>query len=365
MPLVAVSFSHFVTTLSALLLEDFPLKISHLAAIFAPVAFLTVAWLAPVEDRPGTAMTSAAKEFAASLDEGQKKQALFGFDSPKRTNWHFVPLQDDKRQPTRDGIRLELLTEAQREKALVLMRTGTSAEGAKAAETIMSLESVLHQMEGGKGNVRNPNWYFVSIYGEPGTDSWGWRFEGHHLSLNFTLKGDQVVSVTPSVFASNPTEIRSGPRKGQKTLAEVQDLALELIASLTPEQKEKANQAKAHPEVEAKTTGPAPSALVGIDSNQLTEIQKPMLNKLIQVYLRRYPDSLAGREWARIEKNPGALYFSYFRDEKKPGAPMTYRIARNDFQIEFLNMQADAEGNPANHIHSALRTLPKDFGLAK
>lgn len=89
------------------------------------------------------------------------------------------------------------MTEAQREKALVLMRTGTSAEGAKTAETIMSLESVLHQMEGGKGNVRNPNWYFVSIYGEPGTDSWGWRFEGHHLSLNFTLKGDQVVSVTP------------------------------------------------------------------------------------------------------------------------------------------------------------------------
>ncbi len=341
------------------------MKFSPFAAVLAPLAFLAVAWLAPVEDRPGTAMTTAAKEFAACLEDGQKKQALFGFDSPKRTNWHFVPLQDDKRQPTREGIRLELLTENQREKALVLMRTGTSSEGAKTAETIMGLETVLHQMEGGKGNVRNPNWYFVSIYGEPGADRWGWRFEGHHLSLNYTLQGDQVVSVTPSVFASNPVEIRSGPRKGQKTLAEVQDLALELITSLTPGQKEQANQTKAHPEVEAKTSGPVQSPMVGVSSNQLSETQKPLFNKLIQVYLRRYPQSIAGKEWKRIEKNPDPIYFSYFRDEKKPGTPMTYRIARTDFQIEFLNMQADAEGNPANHIHSALRTLPKDFGLTK
>jgi hypothetical protein len=70
-------------------------------------------------------------------------------------------------------------------------------------------------------------------------------------------------------------------------------------------------------------------------------------------------------EWNRIQKTPGDLFFSYYREENKPGKPMTYRVARNDFQVEFLNVQADAEGNPANHIHSALRTLPKDFGLTK
>lgn len=341
------------------------MKLPRVVAFFAPLAFIGVAWMAPNEDRPGLAMVSAAKDFASTLDEGQKKQALFGFDSPKRTNWHFVPLQDAERKPTRDGIRMELLNDAQKEKALTLLRAGTSAEGAKSAETIMSLESVLHEMEGGKGNVRNPNWYFVSIYGEPGNGRWGWRFEGHHLSLNYTLEGDQVVSVTPSVFASNPVEIRSGARKGQKTLNNVQDLALELIGSLNAEQNEKARQTKPHPEVEAKTTGATASPLVGVPSSQFTETQKSVLNKLVQAYLRRYPDSIAAREWNRIEKTPGDLFFSYYREENKPGKPMTYRVARSDFQVEFLNVQADAEGNPANHIHSALRTLPKDFGLTK
>ena len=341
------------------------MKLPRIAALFTPLAFIGVAWMAPNEERPGLAMVSAAKDFASTLDEGQKKQAIFGFDSPKRTNWHFVPLQDAERKPTRDGIRMELLNDAQKEKALNLLRAGTSAEGAKSAETIMSLESVLHEMEGGKGNVRNPNWYFVSIYGEPGNGRWGWRFEGHHLSLNYTLEGDQVVSVTPSVFASNPVEIRSGARKGQKTLNNVQDLALELIGSLNAEQNEKARQTKPHPEVEAKTTGATASPLVGIPSGQLSKTQKAVLDKLVQTYLRRYPDSIAAREWNRIQKTPGDLFFSYYREETKPGKPMTYRVARNDFQVEFLNVQADAEGNPANHIHSALRTLPKDFGLTK
>lgn len=335
----------------------------RLAAFAAPVVFIAAAWMAPLDSPPGTSMTTAAKEFLECLKPEQASQARFSFESPERTNWHFIPLQDAQRKPTRVGIRLELLDTPQREKAMGLLRTGTSAEGAKAAETIMSLESLLHVMEGGKGNVRNPNWYFVSIYGEPGKGQWGWRFEGHHLSLNFTLVGDEVISVTPSVFASNPAEVLTGERKGTKPIINVQNLALELIGALDNNQIAKARQTAPHPEVEAKTIAATAGELKGLPTGDMNDSQRKTLNQLIQTYLRRFPENIGKKEWNRIEQTPGDLYFSFYRDETKPGKPMTYRIARKDFQIEFLNVQPDGEGNPANHIHSAFRTLPKDFGM--
>jgi len=334
-----------------------------LFALACPLTFLAAFWLAPLDAPAGPTMVQAANEFLQSLPDELSKQARFPFESPQRTNWHFVPLQDAQRKPTRVGVRLELLNGDQREKAMALLRAGTSPEGAKAAETIMSLESLLHEMEGGKGNVRNPNWYFVSIYGEPGKGPWGWRFEGHHLSLNYTLDGNEVVSTTPSVFASNPAEVLAGERKGTKPIIAVQDLALELVAGLDESQKAMARQDKPHPEVEAKTSGPGPLESKGLPSSKMAQAQKSVLNQLIQAYLKRLPEAVAKREWHRIEQKPDDFVFSYYRDETKPGKPMTYRVARSDFQIEFLNVQADGAGNPANHIHSALRSRPLDFGM--
>ncbi len=340
------------------------MKYQRIAAMVSPLVFLAAVWMVvPLDSPPGATMTSAAKEFLASLKPEQTAQAAYPFESKHRTDWHFVPLQDAQRKPTRAGIRLELLDTPQKEKAMALLRAGTSAEGAKAAETIMSLESLLHEMEGTKGvNVRNPNWYFVSIYGEPGKGDWGWRFEGHHLSLNFTLTGEEVISATPAVFASNPAEVLNGSRKGTKPIFNVQDIALELTGSLDAAQAAKARREQPHPEVEAKTVAASPSELKGLTSGEMNDNQKAILNRLVQAYLRRLAEPIAKREWNRIEQTPGDLYFSYYRDENKPGKPMTYRVARKDFQVEFLNVQADGEGNPANHIHSAFRTLPKDFG---
>src|SRR5205814_1267379 len=136
----------------------------------------------------------------------QKEKALIAFDSKERTNWNFVPLQDKERRTTRKGLPLQDMTDAQKKAALALVRAGTSEQGNVAAITIMSLEAILRDQEGKKGAmVRDPEWYFFTIFGTPAkTGNWGWRVEGHHLSLNFTMEGTQVVSATPNFFGANP-----------------------------------------------------------------------------------------------------------------------------------------------------------------
>ncbi len=141
------------------------------------------------------------------------------------------------------------MTAEQKKTALALVKAGTSESGNVKAVTIMSLESILREQEKKGAMVRNPEWYFFTIFGTPAkTGKWGWRVEGHHLSLNFTMEGTQVVAATPFFFGANPAEIKSGPKKGERILASAEDLAKELYNALTEEQKLIALQKKDFPE---------------------------------------------------------------------------------------------------------------------
>src|SRR5437762_3453530 len=103
----------------------------------------------------------------------------------------------------------------------------------------MSLETILAEMEKGKTGtpVRDPEMYFVTIFGTPGVEPWGWRLEGHHLSQNFTAAGGAAPSMTPSFFGTNPGEVREGPRKGTRILGNEEELGRALIKSLDEEQR--------------------------------------------------------------------------------------------------------------------------------
>src|SRR5947209_382719 len=138
------------------------MKLSRILLALALVATLAgVAYVSQRSDPPATAMAAAAQKFIDSLTPDQKKIALYDFDTKERTNWHFVPLQDKDKNPTRKGLRLQEMTAEQKEAARALVRTGTSASGYTQAITIMSLESILNDLEKPKGtNVRDPNWYF-------------------------------------------------------------------------------------------------------------------------------------------------------------------------------------------------------------
>src|SRR5687768_11931910 len=125
-------------------------------------------------------MTTAARNFLASLDDAQKAQAVFKLDDPERQNWRFVPIE-------RKGVTLQSLRPDQDHLAYALLNSVMSNEGFAKSTTIMSQEQILHELEN-KSPKRNPEKYHVLIFGEPSeTGSWGWRIEGHHFSCNVTV----------------------------------------------------------------------------------------------------------------------------------------------------------------------------------
>jgi hypothetical protein len=341
------------------------LRLCLLASIVA--GLFGMAYLAQEQAPAGVQMADAANKYLDSLTAEQKAKGTFPFDSPERTRWFFVPRQDDKRQPTRNGLRMEEMNDTQREAVLALLKTGTSEAGYKQALTIMSLEAILNELEKPSGGkmVRNTGWYFVTIFGTPAkTGKWGWRIEGHHLSLNFTIVDGQIQSATPAFFGANPAEIKQGPMKGQRTLAAVDDIPKELVKSLSDEQKKIALQAKSFPEIEANTAAKVGEP-VGLAAEKMTAEQKKILHRLIEAYVHRMPEHIANAQLKLVEDAGfDKIHFAY-QGGLADGDKHTYRVQGPNFVIEFLNEQADSAGNQANHIHSAWRELPSDFGLAR
>ena len=243
-------------------------------------------------------MANAAQKFLDSLSENQKKQAHFAFDDKERTNWHFVPVQNNDKKPTRKGLPLGEMDGNQRAAALDLLRAGTSPDGFAKATTIFSLEGILRDLETSGAMVRNPGWYFVTIFGDPSkTGKWGWRIEGHHLSLNFTMDGGRVIGATPAFFGANPALVKDGPRKGQRTLPEAEDLARDLFKSLDKDQQAVALLKEPIKETPEEKDRPNVGDPVGLTAAKMTEKQRDTLMKLLESYTNRMPEDVAREEW--------------------------------------------------------------------
>jgi hypothetical protein len=337
-----------------------------LLALALAACLVGVGYVAPKgNESAGQKMIAAADKFLASLTDDQKAKATFDFDSKERTNWHFVPLQDKEKRPTRKGLPLQDMTKEQKKLALDLVTAGTSASGDKKATTIMSLEAILRDLEKKGSMVRNPEWYFFTIFGTPSkTGKWGWRVEGHHLSLNFVVDNGQVNAFTPMFFGANPATVKAGERKGLRTLAEAEDLAKELFKALDEDQRKVAYQSKQFPEIGQADTVPDVGEPKGIAADKMTKKQRDILVKLVEAYATRMPTDVSAVEIKRV-KDAGIdkIHFAYAGGVEE-GKPYTYRVHGPTFVIEFLNTQRDSAGNPANHIHSAWRNLKGDFGLA-
>ncbi len=162
-------------------------------------------------------MAEAALNFWAALTPELQAKCAFPFENDERFNWHYIPRE-------RKGITWNDMTPAQQALAHALLASGLSSRGYRQAESIMSLDQILKEMEQGKGPLRDPNNYAFSVFGTPGEhNTWGWRFEGHHLSLTFTIVDGHAVA-GPVFFGTNPATVLEGPRKGLRVLAVEEDL---------------------------------------------------------------------------------------------------------------------------------------------
>jgi len=345
-----------------------PSSFLKLAGVLCCITAVATVALVAREERPaGDQMVDAADGFLGSLSPELKAKASFEFDDPHRVGWFFTPQQSKDRKPTRKGVRFEELNADQKKSALALLRTGTSAKGYEQATTIMSLEEILKDVEGTKGAmVRNPNWYFISVFGKPSkTGKWGWRFEGHHMSVSFTLDKGQVDSPTPFMFGANPATVKGGPKDGLRTLPEAEIPAKELIESLDADQKKLAFQEKHLPEIAENTPTAKLGKPIGIPAGKFNDKQRAILMKLLEGYANRMPANVAAKELKAVrDAGIDKVHFAY-SGTLEAGKGYTYQAQGPSFVVQFLNVQADGSGNPANHIHSAWRRLPSDFGLAE
>lgn len=305
---------------------------------------------------PQSAMLDAARAFLKTLAPAQKAQAMFPFNSEERFRWFYTPVP-------RKGISLKEMTAPQKQAALNLLRSGLSEKGYGKAETIRKLEDVLRELQHGRGTVRDPELYFFTFFGEPSeSGAWGWRYEGHHCSQNWTMVNGKSISGlagSPQFFGANPAEVRSGPMKGTRALPAEEDLGRSLVKSLTPAQRAEAVLSSAAPD-EILTNNQRQAAIQenkGIAYAKLSKEQQGTLLALIEEYLSAQPQALAR---ARLEKVRKAgldnIRFAWMGGFAE-GEGHYYRVQGSTFLIEFDNTQ-----NGANHIHCVWREFNGDWG---
>ena len=319
--------------------------------IVSALALLTAAY-----ERTNTSatMSEAAKAYLAALTPEQRQRAVIPFASEERQNWHFIPLDNRK------GLALREMTPAQKHLADALLSAGLSQQGIIKAHTIMRLEDILKENEKGKGPERDPEKYFVSIFGEPFEQgTWGYRFEGHHVAMNFTVVNGRIAS-SPNFFGANPAEVKTGPRAGLRALKSEEDIAREFMQSLTPEQRSIAIVDKrAYPEI--LTSDSRKAALNGqpngIPFSKLTTKQKDILTRLVTEYASNFPEVIAQARLEQFKKTQNSLFFAWSGGIEKPD-PHYYRLQTSAFMIEY-----DKTQDNANHIHSVWRDFDGDFGL--
>ena len=323
----------------------------------ASFAFMVVALFSTSTLRahgPAGEMADAANNFLVTLDKDQQAKAIYEFKADERQNWHFVPIE-------RKGLPVKELRPEQRPLAHALLASALSQRGLIKADTIMSLEKILFDMEGANRRFpRDPELYFVTIFGKPSTNStWGWRWEGHHLAMNFTLVNGQEIAATPSFLGTNPAEVKDGPRKGLRVLSAEEDLGRELIKSMSAEQKAAAIFAKAALSdvvtLDKKKVQPLQPG--GLAAAGMNAEQKAILKKLIEEYVRRYRPELASADLAKIEQaGLDKISFAWAGGEEL-GQGHYYRVQGPTFLIEYDNTQ-----NNNNHIHAVWRDFNGDFG---
>src|SRR6478736_3589785 len=245
-------------------------------------------------------IASSATALLNSLDSKQKAKAQYVFDDNERFNWHFVPR-------SRNGIALRDLSSSQYQQVMTLLNASLSEQGYTKATGIVALENILRELESRDANdtYRDPLNYYVTIFGTPSKDKpWGWRFEGHHVSVNFASDKNELVSSTPSFFGSNPGIVPRGAQKGKELLKLETDLGFELCNTLSPDQKKKAIFSnKALPEIimsdrlKAERIEP-----LGISYKEMNATQQQTFIRLLEVYVHNYQLGFADQLMSKIKK---------------------------------------------------------------
>lgn len=298
---------------------------------------------------------AAATKFFNMLSGDLRAIVLYPADDPERLNWSFLP-------GPRKGASFHDMNNPQAQAAMDLLRACLSREGYRKATSILALENILRELENRDegDDYRDPLKYYFTFFGTPDARGhWGWRIEGHHLSLNYSVNDGKVVSATPTFIGANPATIITGLDRGKRILKRESDLGFFLVNSLSPEQLDKALIARDAPRDIITGTDRDAGTLYprGVYLQELDDTQKENFLNLLEVYIGNYETETSNQLMARI-KAAGIDNLSFaWAGSLQPGQGHYYRIQGPTLLIEYANTQHNA-----NHIHTVVRDLRNDFG---
>ena len=303
-------------------------------------------------------MSVAAENLLSSLSENQSMQMTYRLEGDERSDWHFVPKKGRK------GLPLKAMTAEQVYLVNILLNESLGQAGYSKTNGIMHLEAILRGIDVERGlegayEFRDPTRYFVTVFGSPQSEgSWGWSFEGHHISLNFTIVNGSLIASSPAFFGANPHRVPSGPAQNLRVLGREEDRARRLLDSLDDNQLRKAVIGETVPRDIFSAASPRiiPNEPQGIKATELTPDQFTLLLQLIDVYIENVADEAALERRAQLEASDGDIHFAWIGSAER-GEAHYYRVQAPSFLIEYDNIQ-----NDANHSHTVWRDYDGDFG---
>ena len=327
-------------------------------------------------------MTEAALAFVDSLESDRREQASFALDdTTERTDWAYFPRRHK-------GIGLIDMTPKQQKAAHALIAGSLSLPAYAKVCSIMALESVLNLLEERRIDaVRDPGRYFLSIFGSPSDAAWGWRLEGHHVNVNYTLAGGEIIAATPLFLGANPSEVRRGDTSVLRPCAEEEDAGRALLEMLDEGQRAHAVLCdvappdfvmmnaplvpdECLPPDVAGAMNPRPNPMTdeqkqavrfqrnsprGVPGAEMSASQRDALSQLIDIYVDRLPGALVEVERKRIDVD--AVHFAWAGESERRRGHY-YRLQGPAFLVEYDNTQ-----DGANHVHAVWRDMERDFGL--
>jgi hypothetical protein len=329
----------------------------RLAAVGAAGLALGVrtARAAPVASADDVA--AAARAFLASLSSAQRARASFPVGGAERTRWHWtVPTS-----VPRNGLPLGQMSMGQRRLAFALLRASTSPSGYRKAVDIMSLQGVLKRMNTGITDPFDADRYFVSTFGRPGSRAWAWRLEGHHLSRNFTIVGDTLVT-EPFFLGAWPTRAGTAYRtivQGERAMQREEDAAREIVLAVDGRLRRRVvfSPESLTDHVTQNAVRVTPLDPVGVLARDLPSAAQRRVLEIVRTYLANHPTATARRALDRVERAGMARIRFGWAGSLRPGQPQYYRLQGPTFLLEFDNSR-----NSGTHIHSVWRDFERDYG---
>ena len=352
------------------------LRLAAVAAFWMMAGATSAIWPAEAnaQARTAVAMAEAANRFLASLTPEQRAKAVMRFEDRERFNWNERPLADRK------GLPLTDLNEQQTTLAMEMLKTGVGAAGYQEIQKIRSREPVLKEIRGPKDKnypLSDSDLYYWSVFGMPSpTSPWGWRVEGHHISVNITVAGDRI-SNTPLFLGARPADLASAglqgsalraadpipPALASRSLADVEDRARALVRSLDQQQRSIAifdrTEARDSDMISGINNRTAVRlARAGLEARRMTAPQKARLTALMEAYLALMPPEIAAeRSRTLLGSGLDAIAFAW-SGGIEPGQWHYYTVQGPTFLIDY----AQARDNATNHVHIIWRDFDDDFG---